>query len=212
MPKKECYTIGHSTHTFEHFKCLLVRWDINCIVDVRSFPYSKHAPHFNRESIQSFLINNNIKYIFMGKELGARQAERENIDINGKVMFDKVKEKISFIKAIERIIQGIDKGYKIALMCSEKDPLYCHRAILIGNSLSQKGIKVLHIYEDGSLKNQHQLEDELIDYYFPQRNQLTLFNTSYKEYLERALKKREKEIAYQMKTHGKMSRGENWKM
>ena len=97
-------------------------------------------------------------------------------------------------------------------MCSEKDPLYCHRAILIGNSLSQKGIKVLHIYEDGSLKNQHQLEDELIDYYFPQRNQLTLFNTSYKEYLERALKKREKEIAYQMKTHGKMKRCENWKM
>lgn len=69
------FTVGHSQHTPEYFINLLKRHNINCVLDVRSTPYSKYAEQFNRENVHAFLQNSSIRYSYMGKYFGARPTE-----------------------------------------------------------------------------------------------------------------------------------------
>lgn len=169
----EIYTIGHSSYTHEQYLKLLIRYSINCIVDVRSIPYSKYVPQFNREEIKEFLKLNSIYYIFMGKELGARREDK-GLYTNGYLDFEKTSKSMSFIKGIERVKDGVEKGYKIALMCKEKDPIDCHRNILVARQFFKQGFKVTNILENGSIETQEHLEERLLDLYFPERNQVTI--------------------------------------
>jgi uncharacterized protein (DUF488 family) len=161
MNEMICYTIGHSNHTAEKFLQLLYMHGINCVIDVRSAPYSKYVVHFNKEHIEKFLKEKNILYIFMGKEFGARQTD-PGVMTNGRVDYDKVAESESFLKGIDRVMDGIGKGFKIALMCAEKDPLDCHRFVLVSRALSGKGMEINHILDDGSVITNRSLEEGLM--------------------------------------------------
>jgi len=154
----DIFTVGHSNHKIEKFIELLVKNGINSIADVRSSPYSQYSPQFNRENIKSELEKNNIKYVFMGAELGARRTEPGVIEPGGRVNFEKVRKLQSFKNGIERLKSGAEKGYKIAVMCSEKDPLECHRFSLVCYSLKAEGLHILHILEDGSTLDNAELE------------------------------------------------------
>ncbi len=158
----EIYTIGHSTHTIENFIKLLEKNGINYIADVRSSPYSKYSPQFNREALKSELEKKGIKYVFMGNELGARRVESEVIEPNGKVNFEKVRKLDSFKNGIMRLKTDIEKGFKIAVMCSEKDPFECHRFSLVCYSLQKEGLKIGHILEDGSILENAELEKRFL--------------------------------------------------
>lgn len=158
----EIYTIGHSTHTIEDFIKLLVNNGINSIADVRSSPYSKYSPQFNRDALKLELEKKGIKYVFMGDELGARRSEPGVIEPDGKVNFDKVRKLDAFIKGIERLKTGVEKGFKIAIMCSEKDPFECHRFSLVCYSLKKQGLQIEHILEDGSTLDNNELEKRLL--------------------------------------------------
>ena len=165
MNKKVCYTIGHSNHTFEKFLDLLKRNDIDCIVDVRSSPYSKYASQFNKESLEHNLKENKIQYIFMGNLLGAKIKDSEFYNKN-KLDGKKLINSSFFKDGIDRIIKGINKGYKISIMCSEKDPKECHRFCLISKVLSDKNIEVRHIFEDGNYIEHRRIEDQLLKNYY----------------------------------------------
>jgi uncharacterized protein (DUF488 family) len=145
------YTIGHSTHPMEKFIKMLKKYSITAVCDVRSNPYSKFNPQYNRETIQKELKNHNIAYVFLGKELGPR-SDDETCYINGKVQYDLIAKTDLFLQGISRLKQGM-KSYRIALMCAEKDPITCHRNILICRQLRAKDISIYHIMEDESLEN-----------------------------------------------------------
>ena len=161
---KKIFTIGHSTNTIENFIEYLKNYQINTIVDVRSIPYSRFANQFNKEQVSASLKKVNILYIPMGNNLGARYEEDELLFEDGKVNFSKVVATNQFQEGIDRIKTGIEKSYKIALMCSEKNPIECHRFSLISNYLYKKGYNINHIIGK-DIFNHKLLQDKLLDYY-----------------------------------------------
>ncbi len=155
------YTIGHSTHTAERLIGFFKIYKITAVVDVRSYPYSRMNPQFNRETFFSLLKVNDINYLFLGKELGAR-PEDPNSYVDGKVKFDQLAQTELFQEGLNRVIQNMD-NYRIALLCAEKDPLTCHRAILVCRNLVTRGINISHILEDGNLENHDKASLRLLD-------------------------------------------------
>lgn len=197
----EVYTIGHSSYKQDYLFILLNKHDINCVVDVRSMPFSKYAPQYNRDEIKRFLHSKGIQYIFMGKELGARREDNTLYESDGILSFEKTSKTMSFISGIERIKAGIEKGYRIAIMCTEKDPMDCHRNILVARQLYKQKYDVLNILENGYIESQEHLEKRLLDLYFPTRNQRTLFDLASMEYddsalIEKAYDMRNKDIGF----------------
>ncbi len=194
------YTIGHSSHKIEFFLNLLKSNNINCLVDVRSMPYSKYTPQFNVNGLKRFLNSNGLHYMFLGEELGARREDRSLYTIEGYLDFEKVSKTHLFNLGIERIETGIEKGCHIALMCAEKDPIDCHRSILVAREFHKLNYSVNNILENGKIQTQEDLEKRLLDMYFPDRMQLTLFDVeerkSDSELIEQAYRLRNKDMGY----------------
>ena len=159
MSFSTCYTIGHSNHPIEKFLELLEKYKINVVVDARSVPYSKYAPQFNKKNINQELKNSGIDYIFMGDLIGAKIEDSQYLK-DGKVDLEKLRSKPSFKSGIKRLIEGIEKQFIIAVMCSEKDPLKCHRFHSISKELKLAEIDIKHILEDGEIKSQEELESK----------------------------------------------------
>jgi uncharacterized protein (DUF488 family) len=175
-------TIGHSNLSIEDFIALLKQHQITAIADVRSHPYSRYLPHFNKESLKVSLLNSDIKYVFLGRELGAR-PEDLNCYMGGKALYEKIAATDLFSEGIQRLIQGAQK-YKIALMCAEKDPITCHRTILVCKHLCQFDLQIEHILSDGNLENHQHLEQRLIDLHglhLPKVVQFSLFSQQHQE-------------------------------
>jgi uncharacterized protein (DUF488 family) len=146
------FTIGHSTHPREFFLNLLLRQYITALGDVRSVPYSRLNPQFNREPLKEAVRPHGIKYVFLGKELGARSEDPTCYE-NGRVQYDRLARSELFTHGLERVQKGSSK-YRLALMCAEREPLDCHRTILIARQLVTHGIGVRHIHADGTVETQ----------------------------------------------------------
>jgi uncharacterized protein (DUF488 family) len=154
------FTIGHSNHKPEKFLELLGSHSINALVDVRSTPYSRHQPYFNKQALQSQLPKVEIRYVFLGGELGARPADT-NCYVGGKAVYEKIAELDAFRQGLQRILKGA-KNHRIALMCAEKDPITCHRAILVCQHLVPFNLEIAHIHGNGELEYHENLEERLL--------------------------------------------------
>lgn len=196
------YTIGHSRYEFEYFANLLKKFKINYLLDVRSTPYSKYAETFNREQLENSLASEGITYFFMGKFFGARPDNTDLYSKEGYLDFEKTSRSDLFITGMENVKLGLKKGNNIVLMCTEKDPIDCHRAIMVARAFSLEGIDVQHILPDGKLQTQQELDRRLLDRYFPDRTQLSLFDyndpVNDEEIIKSAYRKRNKEIGYHL--------------
>ena len=148
------FTIGHSRHALDDFVALLRRHSVTALCDVRSTPYSRINSQFNREDFKQALLNVGVVYVYLGLELGARSLD-SGCYVDGKVQYDRLAQTELFRKGLDRIREGM-KGYRLALMCAEKDPLECHRTILVSRHLDVNGIAVQHILGDGSLESHEQ--------------------------------------------------------
>lgn len=146
----EVYTIGHSTHGIDTFLTLLEGHSIRAIGDVRSSPYSRMLPHFNREPLKLRLAGSQIKYVFLGKELGARTEDPSCYE-DDRALYSRIARSENFLEGLERVGEGASR-FRLALMCAEKDPLDCHRAILVARELEARGLRVRHILADGGLE------------------------------------------------------------
>lgn len=156
------YTIGCSTLSFQDFTRNLLDNGVNVIADVRSNPYSKITPYFNREKLEHELKKNKILYVDFSKEFGARRMEFSVYE-NGQVSFEKTKDLPIFSKGIQRIEKGLAMGYTIALMCTEKNPLDCHRFSLVSRGIFEKtGILSKHILSSGKIKTAEEVESEML--------------------------------------------------
>ena len=145
------FTIGHSTHPKERFIALLHQHGITALCDVRSMPYSRISPQFNREELKESLRACSITYVFLGEELGARSDDPLCYD-HGKVRYDRLGHPELFQQGLTRLRDGMQK-YRVALMCAEKEPLECHRSILVARYLAALGLDVQHIHADGKLES-----------------------------------------------------------
>lgn len=162
--KLKIFTIGHSTQSQKDFLALIKKNHIDVVIDVRSTPYSRIAPQFNREDLKIFLKENHVIYGYMGDVLGARYTDPTVLTEDGQVDFSKVALLPSFNQGINRLFKGMP-NYRIALMCSEQDPLTCHRFGLISKVLTDKGVEVYHITPVG-LVSEKDLEEKLIQTYY----------------------------------------------
>jgi uncharacterized protein (DUF488 family) len=160
-PPRPLFTVGHSNHSLERFIWLLKAHQIDVIADVRSHPYSQFTPHFNRGCLQGQLAAVGIGYVFLGVELGARRAERECY-IGGNAKYDLIARLPLFQRGLDRVRRGAGSS-RIALMCSEKDPIMCHRAILVGRYLRGSLLAISHVREDGALETNEHMEGRLLE-------------------------------------------------
>jgi uncharacterized protein (DUF488 family) len=188
------FTVGHSTHTQEHFLALLQQHAITALCDVRSNPYSRMNPQFNREELKEFLRPHKIKYVFLGKELGARSEDPSCYD-RGKISYDRLSQTDLFQEGLERVQKGMQDHY-VAIMCAEKEPLECHRTILVARHLAARGVEIHHILADGTVETHATALRRLADALDLRANELHLF-CSQDELLEHAYHLQERRIAYE---------------
>ena len=170
----EIYTIGHSNYTIERLIDMLRHYNINCVVDIRGTPYSKYNVQFDKETIRYTLSKAGFIYIYMAKELAAKRINKESYNEEGYSDFEKVIKEKEFLEGIERLKNGCNKGYKIALLGAMQEPIRCHRSILVGRALRENGFNVKHILDDYSIASQEDIEQMLLDKYFSNRNQMTI--------------------------------------
>ncbi len=156
----ELFTIGHSTHDTEHFIELLQQHGVNAVCDVRSNPYSHYNPQYNRKRIASEIRNHGIDYIFLGEELGARN-DNSNCYVDDKIQFGKLAAEPLFQWGLTRLKKGM-RQYSVALMCAEKDPITCHRTILVTRQL-RRDYTIKHILADGRIESGTAAEARLRD-------------------------------------------------
>jgi uncharacterized protein (DUF488 family) len=187
----EVFTIGHSTHSWERFVALLRSTNVTAIADVRTSPYSRLYPHFNRDDLREELHSDGISYVFLGKELGGRPRERR-FYCDGVADYEKMAQASEFSKGLDRVIEGAKK-YHVALMCSERDPLDCHRCLLVSRALAQRGVRVSHILDDGGVASHSKIEERLLE--LSGRNTDDLFAPR-SERLATAYRERARKVAF----------------
>ena len=154
------FTIGHSTHALASFVGLLRRHGVDEVADVRSTPYSRFNPQFNRDSLANSLVAHGIGYVFLGRELGGRPDDPACYE-NGRVRYDRVAATPVFQRGLEQVIHD-SAGQSVALLCAEKDPLECHRTLLVAQALNVRGVTVDHVRADGTLENHAAAMDRLL--------------------------------------------------
>jgi uncharacterized protein (DUF488 family) len=192
------FTVGHSTHELEAFIALLKAHAISAIVDVRSQPFSRLS-HFNSDSLAAALKARNVKYVLMGRELGARRQETECY-VDGQAVYERVATLPLFREGIRRLVEGA-RDNVIALLCSEKEPLDCHRAVLICRHLRPYGMDIRHILPDGQLERHGDTERRLMQLVGISPEQGDLFANP-QELIEDAYEARGLEIAYRAGLEG----------
>ena len=153
-------TIGHSTHPVERFIDLLQRRGVTAVADVRAAPYSRFNPQFNRETLVGSLDARGIAYVFLGRELGGRSEDPVVYD-DGRISYERLGGTRSFREGLDRVARGAT-GHRIALMCAEKEPLECHRCLLVAPALEARGVSVVHIRSDGGLERHSDAMDRLL--------------------------------------------------
>ena len=173
-PGDVLWTIGHSNHPLDTFLDLLRRHEVEVLVDVRSSPYSGYCPHFNLEQLRPAVKAAAMQYLYLGDSIGGRAEGAEFYDDDGRVLYDKVAATTAFQQGIERLINGL-RAYRVAILCGEEDPANCHRRLLIGRVLGERGVRVMHIRGDGRVQSETELAAE--EKFQKTKGQLSLFET-----------------------------------
>jgi uncharacterized protein (DUF488 family) len=145
------YTIGHSNHPIDRFIALVQRHGVEAIADVRSTPYSRFNPQFSKERLQAALAAAGIRYVSLGEELGARTKDPTCYDEEGRVSYSRLAATDLFRRGLDRLLTGM-QSHRIAIMCAEREPLECHRTILVSRELEKAGVPISHILPDGTLE------------------------------------------------------------
>lgn len=185
MTARKIYTIGHSTHEVDYFIDLLKTHGVDCVVDVRTLAASRYNPQYNKSNLSVSLKDQGITYIHMPEEFGARRSDPPALS-----------------KGIERLKHGVNKGFTIALMCAEADPLECHRFSMISPALKDD-FEIYHILKDNSVLTNLELEQELLKKYKKKLLTSDLFQSAhtYEERVNAAYKLQNDEVGYS--TEGK---------
>lgn len=145
------YTIGYGNRKIETFVSILHQYGITIIVDIRSKPYSRFQPAYNKTAFQNHLSSVGIGYLYKGDDLGGKPSN-ELLYTNGKLNYSLVESTKQYRNALIEIVTMTSVGERVCLICAELDENTCHRKNLVGASLNKMGVTVLHIDRFGGLK------------------------------------------------------------
>jgi uncharacterized protein (DUF488 family) len=196
---KQCFTIGYGDYPIDRFITFLQKISIDVIIDVRSSPYSRFNPQYNRENLENSLNRSDIGYRYMGDKIGGRYSHPSLLFPDGTVNYRKVRDTEKFQEGINQVLSIISSGKKTALMCAEKEPERCHRFALISPVLQSKGISVIHIRPDMRLQANEDLERELVKP-VGVRKQTTIIDDPVNQ-IEAMYEKLNQKIAHKVKDH-----------
>lgn len=171
-------SIGYSRRSIQEFTDALVNNGVRYLIDVRTKPFSKYHPDFNRESLQAILRDAGIKYVFMGDTVGGLPSDPQCYT-DGKVDYRKTANSDAFINGLERLIKANSLDVNVSIMCAEMKPEQCHRSKLIGEELFKKGIIISHLDEGNVIRTQKEIIDRIT------KGQYSMFDdefTSVKKY------------------------------
>jgi len=146
------FTIGYGNRSIQTFIQLLKKYEIEILIDIRTSPYSRFNPEYRIQKFEVHLINNEIRYLFLGKELGGKPIDL-SCYTDGQVDYAKIQNKQFFLDGIDEVVALNSTGFRVALMCAEQSPLDCHRKWLVGDFLENKGLVVNHIDKNGEILN-----------------------------------------------------------
>jgi uncharacterized protein (DUF488 family) len=161
LARTRLFSIGHSNHDFARFVELLRQAGITAVADVRSQPFSQRCPQFNRADLQRELQGHEIAYAFLGDQLGGRPQDASLYDADGRVDYERVRRTAAFRRGIGRLSQALE-DYVVVMVCSEEDPLDCHRGLMITPALVEEGIHPAHLRGDGAVESAAEFEERLL--------------------------------------------------
>jgi len=150
---KQIRTIGHSNHPIQRFVELLKAGDVERLVDVRSMPWSRRFPQFGRDRLAKSLAEAGIAYTWEGEALGGKPKAGGG--------YGEAAARAEFKDAIGRLIAEC-ANTKLCLMCAEKEPMDCHRTILVSRRLAEHGVPIEHLLADGTAKPHAEIEEVLL--------------------------------------------------
>jgi len=199
----DLWTIGYSAFTIRGFTGVIKDYGIPLIIDVRSTPYSRYHPDYNKEALEKTLSKHSVFYRNYATEFGGHQTERAFFAPEGYLDFEKFAKSADFIRGLSRLANSLEQGYTFALMCAEKAPSVCHRSIMVARSFHELGLPVKHILPGGGTKTHGELETELLDCYFPNRDQLPIDGVYEDDetLIRKAYRLRNSEIGYRLYTY-----------
>lgn len=195
---QDIFTIGYSTHRWETFLGLLKRHGVTAIGDVRSQPFSR-LPEYNRDVLAAAVKGEGIQYVPLGRELGARRDEPECY-IDGQAVYERVAQLPLFREGIVRLLKGAER-FRIALMCAEREPLDCHRTVLVCRHLRPHGLHIRHILADGTVEEHADAEKRLMKM-MGIAPDLFQKDVKQEDLIELAYEERGKQIAYRTNSQG----------
>lgn len=146
------FTIGYGNRPIQAFIQLLKKYEIEILIDIRTNPFSRFNPNYRIQQFEVHLINNEIRYLFLGKELGGKPADLSCYS-SGNADYAKIVSKQFFLDGIDQVLALNSAGFRVALMCAEQSPMDCHRKMLVGDYLESKGFVVTHIDKNGDILN-----------------------------------------------------------
>lgn len=180
--KTTIYTIGHSNLRLDGFIAMLEEAGVSTVVDVRSQPYSKYCPYFNKRELDSALTKAGFRYLFQGNMLGGIPDDDSFYDKEGHVLYEKIASTRAFQEAAAYVAQ-LAKQHPLALMCGEENPQGCHRHRLLGPAFADMHLEMVHIRKDGilvkdcDLDSEPSIEEEEEEEPRKETRQLSLFET-----------------------------------
>jgi uncharacterized protein (DUF488 family) len=192
QPARPILTIGHSRHSWERFAALLAGAGVETIADIRTAPRSRFSPQFNKDAMAAALAARGVEYIFLGKELGGR-PQRQELYTDGVADYEKMAASQEFRLGLDRLMEAAARS-SVAAMCSEADPLECHRCLLVGRALAATGADVRHILASGAIVTHAEVEERLLS--LENLAEADLLARSREERLAEAYRARAREFAF----------------
>jgi uncharacterized protein (DUF488 family) len=153
-------TIGHSNLSADRFMALLTRASVTAVADVRSIPFSRWCPWFSAKALAQRLAGEGIAYIALGDSLGGRPRDPK-LYRNGVADYEAMATRPEFVAGLERIVDEIAR-HRVCLLCAEREPLDCHRCLLVGRALAERGLTLGHIRADGTVESHAATEERLL--------------------------------------------------
>ena len=204
MPSFDLFSIGHSNSPAERFVALLHDAGVDMIADVRSVPASRRFPWFSQNNLAARLAAAGIRYAAMGATLGGRPRE-QRLYRDGVADYEAIATQAEFRSGLGRLIDAAARS-RVCLLCAEREPLDCHRFLLIARHLAERGLAVGHILRDGSIESQAETEQRLLA--LDDKN-CDLFATGQGERLAAAYRRRAYAVAFRQKVPTPRGAAEN---
>jgi uncharacterized protein (DUF488 family) len=159
-PALVIWTLGHGQRTFDEYVEMLSDHDINVVVDVRSKPNTRFTPHFNRKRLEPALADIGLRYLFLGDKLGGMPNKDKYYDAEGHTLYAPISRAAWFISGIQHV-EELASTVNVAMTCLEEEPERCHRHLLLGKTLTDRGAGVQHIRHAGYIESQAELDERI---------------------------------------------------